>query len=261
MPKTGGRARYVLLLLAAGGVANACSSSSDGSVHGASGAAGTETSAAGSTSSANGGATAEMTAGATASANAGEAGEQNAGAAGQGDTDGAGGARNIFVDQVVLGQGGGPPRCLPRSLPHGQATSAGQVSCFIAEFKTGACDCTQPARSTLSAAYLPALEQKLMTSGACGGTSGISCDTFCGCEIQQTSGADLDACQNDLTPAATADGFCVIDLMHTDENGAPAPLGNPALVSQCPANEKRLLRFVNAGQPAPDATLFIGCWN
>src|SRR6185369_2551832 len=261
MPKTGGRVRYVVLLVAAGGIANACSSSSNGGVHGASGAAGTATSAGGADSSANAGAAGELSAGATASANAGAAGELTAGAAGQGDPGGAGGARNIFIDQVVLGQGGGPPRCLPRSLPERQPASAGQVSCLIAEFKAGSCDCTQAGRTALSAAYLPALEQKLMTSGVCGGTSGVSCDTFCGCEIQQTAGADLDACQNDLTPASTANGFCVIDLMHTDENGAPAPLGNPALVSQCPANDKRLLRFVNAGQPAPDSTLFIGCWN
>jgi hypothetical protein len=259
----------VLLLLAAGAIVNACSSSTDGSVHGSAGAAGTGASAAGATSSANAGAAGQASAGATASANAGAAGEVSAGAAdeltagaaGQGETGGAGGARNIFVDQVVLEQGGGPPRCLPRSLPEGRPASAGQVSCSIAEFKAGSCDCTQAGRTALSAVELPAFEQKLMTSGACGGTSGVRCDTFCGCEIQQTSGADLDACQNDLTPAATANGFCVIDLMHTDENGAPAPLGNPALVSQCPANEKRLLRFVNAGQPAPDATLFIGCWN
>src|SRR6185369_8798939 len=135
MPKTGGRVRYVVLLVAAGGIANACSSSSNGGVHGAAGAAGTATSAAGATSSANAGAADEPSAGA--------AGELAAGAAGQGDPGGAGGARNIFIDQVVLGQGGGPPRCLPRSLPERQPASAGQVSCLIAEFKAGSCDCTQ----------------------------------------------------------------------------------------------------------------------
>jgi hypothetical protein len=102
-------------------------------------------------------------------------------------------------------------------------------------------------------------------TGGCGGDSGASCDTFCGCEIEQTPGvatdhgSDLYACQNEVTAAASVDGFCVIDQGRTDESGAPAPLGNPAIVADCPANEKRLLRFVGAGWPATGAMAFIGC--
>ena len=281
---SGGRWGFVLGMASAS--VSACSSSSGGDSHGASGAAaagasaqqggtgGSSASGGSSGSRASGGS--DATGGTSASGGAGgqvivgqggtgagSGGAQSGGAQGGG----AGGAQNVFIDQIVTGQGGGPPLCFPRSVPTGLPGSAndGQASCFIAELKPGSCDCTQTARAPLPAPSLTAVETRLQQSGACGGASGVSCDTFCGCEIVQTPGvasdqsSDLYACQNEVTPAAGVNGFCMVDQMRTDASGAPAPLGNPAIVSECPSNQKRLLRFVGAGDPASGTSLFIGC--
>jgi hypothetical protein len=112
---------------------------------------------------------------------------------------------------------------------------------------------------------LTATTKQMQSTGSCGGSSSVSCDSLCGCEIIQTPGvasdqsSELYACQNELTVAASVNGFCVIDQMLTDASGAPAPLGNPAIVAQCPSNNKRLLRAVGAGTPASGATTFIAC--
>jgi len=180
----------------------------------------------------------------------------------------SGGAQNIWVAQIVVGQGGGPPRCFPRSLPLGLPGSAtdGQANCFIAEFEMGPCDCSQPARAALTSARLAAVKQALRFTGCGDGSGGDSgCDSYCGCEIVQTSGtasdpsSPLHACQNELMPPASVNGFCAIDQMRTDASGAASPLGNPAIVAECPASEKRLIRFVGAAIPARDSSVFLGC--
>ena len=105
----------------------------------------------------------------------------------------------------------------------------------------------------------------MLSSGACGGASGLGCDTVCACEIVQVPGTardqntDLYACQNELTPRASINGYCLIDLTRMDLNGAFVPLGNPELVADCPQNTKRWLRFLGAGFPSAGATSFIGC--
>jgi hypothetical protein len=88
-------------------------------------------------------------------------------------------------------------------------------------------------------------------SGLCGGSGPLSCDLGCVCEIQQTLGADLSACQDRETVPDTVFGFCYID--------ADIDLGNPELVADCPAVGRRWLRFVGADTPAPGASVFITC--
>ena len=232
-----------------------------GSTAGASAHAGTNS--AGSSGSSDGSAGKVVTAAGGSSG----AGAQNGDSGAAGTSSDSGGAQNIFIDQIVFSEGGGPPRCLPRALPVGSPGSAddGQVACVIAELKRDSCDCSQPARAPLAADVLTATRRQLQSTGSCGGDDGVSCDSFCGCAIVQTAGvasdhsSDLYACQNDLAMPAGVDGFCVIDQGRTDASGAPAPLGNANIVAECPANEKRLLRFVGAGQPASGATAFIGC--
>ena len=275
---SGGRWGFVLGTASA--LVSACGSSSGGVSPGASGAAGAAAGASAqqggsSGTGANGGTNAHggtsANGGSGASGGAGGVGQGGTGAGSggtpSGGTGGAGGVQNAYIDQIIIGQGGGPPRCFPRSIPTGLPGSAndGQATCFIAELKPGSCDCSQTARAPLPTQSLTASEKILQETGACGGTTGVSCDTFCGCEIVQTPGtasdqsSDLYACQNDVTPAASVNGFCVIDQMRTDANGAPSPLGNPAVVSECPSNQKRLLRFLGAGNPASGTSVFIGC--
>jgi len=204
--------------------------------------------------------------GAGAAGSGGDAGHSG-GVSDSGGVGDSGGAQNRFVDQIVLGQGGGPPKCLPRSLNAGLpgSDSDGRVPCTIAELKPGACDCSQPARAPLGASLLTAIRKQMRASGACDSATTVNCATFCGCEIVQTPGlasdpdSELYACQNEPSPGPSVAGFCEIDQMRTDASGASAPLGNPALVAQCPSNNRRLLRFVGAGEPASEASSFISC--
>jgi len=50
-----------------------------------------------------------------------------------------------------------------------------------------------------------------------------------------------------------ANGWCYVDA-----TTSPAT-GNPDIVKDCPATEKRIVRFVGNGGPAGGSTLFITC--
>jgi len=275
MPKANaGRVGWALVLTSA--LLGACASSSNGEPHGAAGAAG----AANSSGSAgvSGGAAGQGGEAPQSGGHAGHAGHAagatggngaSAGVATGGDAGGSGdlGPGSIFVDQIVVAQGGGAPRCLPRELPSGLPGTSedGRVRCLVAEFKAESCDCSQAGHAPIREQAVATMTTALQSTGVCGGNTGPSCDSFCGCEIVQApgiasdSGSELYACQNELTTAEGVDGFCLIDQARVDANGAPAPLGNAALVAECPKNWKSLLRFVGAGYPASSAMLFIGC--
>lgn len=140
--------------------------------------------------------------------------------------------------------------CLPRTP---NALDEGHVKCVVVEAKVtgGACGCdSSQARLPLSADHL-SLASHLREQS--------SVDWDCFCEIPQLEGDGLVACQNDvsgapLTPSGEpVDGFCYIDAT-TDPQ-----IGNPAIVSRCPANEKRLVRLVGAGAPSPGGTVYVIC--
>ena len=144
--------------------------------------------------------------------------------------------------------------CLPRALLHvkdanGSDTAA--ISCGVLEVRAaGSCDCSQAGRSAVDPRVLPATYQQLSSASECGATAQPACDAtgFCACEINQETGADLQACVSDSTPSAA--GFCYID--------------DPAstFVAACPSDERRIFRFVSAPSnelPAPDALTFIVC--
>jgi hypothetical protein len=61
-------------------------------------------------------------------------------------------------------------------------------------------------------------------------------------------------CQNNEATAETTDGWCYVDVTNADN-----PIGNPALVNQCPTTAQRKLRFVGDGMQAPGSTLFVAC--
>jgi hypothetical protein len=154
-------------------------------------------------------------------------------------------------------------KCLPRELA---PDANGQVQCLIIEARAtgGACECDPAkARGPIQPAHEAAVKAAKADKQA-----NTAWDCFC--EIAQT-GADpdlsskeeLDACQQDASPAPVikggpqdgqpANGWCYVDAVSTP------PTGNPAIVKDCPANEKRLVRFVGAGNALPNATLFITC--
>jgi len=155
---------------------------------------------------------------------------------------------------------------LPRELPFGATGSPneGRVACTIAELHFDACDCEQPGRAALSADLLVAFSSYAEQSQSCGGASGLDCAAACGCELIQLPGtaadasSELYACQNDVTPPEDLAGFCVIDQEHRGASG-PAPIGNPEIVANCPANTHRRIRFVGQDLLSTDAAVFITC--
>jgi hypothetical protein len=82
----------------------------------------------------------------------------------------------------------------------------------------------------------------------------------CFCAIDQVTGADKDACQNDVSPSPVSsetgeaeNGWCYVDATTTPSTG------NPAIVSGCAPTERHLVRFVGDSGEQPGSTLFIQC--
>jgi len=134
----------------------------------------------------------------------------------------------------------------------------GQVACLVIEATTvdagqaNACNaCELAGRDAVSDVHKPAEDQIRDENPSYN----------CFCEIPQLAGAQpgqpLWTCQNDAAKAPVlpnggpVDGFCYVD--------ANSGVGNPEIVSNCPASEQRLVRFVGAGAPEAGTTVFITC--
>jgi len=121
--------------------------------------------------------------------------------------------------------------------------SENQAACLILEARdTGSAGCTftGAARANVDPSHSSAVTQARLQD------SSVASDCFC--EITPTTGAALTSCQND-TVTSNADGWCYVDATH----------GNSSLVAGCPPSEQREIRFVGAGQQAPNSVLFISC--
>jgi hypothetical protein len=146
-----------------------------------------------------------------------------------------------------LGEGFMKP-CFPRPL----VATNGEVACRVVEASPAtACTCDAPGRSAPSSTLETNVEAELTLRGQCGGSSGVSCSDYCLCEIEQLSGSDLDACQNQEAAPDDIYGFCYVD----PDQG----FGNPSLVSACPATQRQLVRFVGSDVPRQGASAFIVC--
>jgi len=142
------------------------------------------------------------------------------------------------------------PACLPRSL---DPNADGQVACLVVEASHDeACRCDGAARRPIASSH-PAVQ--LAKEDPVYTDAGWSCF----CEIVQTSGEALQACQNQADDQVTdsagnpVDGWCYVDATTLP------PTGNPELVDSCPPTQERRVRFVGEGEGAPGATLFITC--
>ncbi len=129
------------------------------------------------------------------------------------------------------------PPCFQYAL---DPAADGRVSCIVIE-ATQASSCACDAASGRET-----LDEEVIDGVQAAGATG-SC--FCG--ITQLSGDELASCQNDVTPAAGADGWCYVD----PEQGA----GNAALTDSCPDGEERRIRFTGAGEPAMGSQTYILC--
>jgi hypothetical protein len=175
-------------------------------------------------------------------------------------------AVRAIIDRLTPVVDGG---CLPRALKPG---SDGRVSCSILEVRhTGmnlsaaACDAfcaQQPGRIAVPPADA-ALRAAVMSNPL---TAQLGAD--CVCELEQLGGApspgcaaissELASCQCDTSLAPQLGGKAVDGWCYVDADTSP-PTGNPQIVASCPAMDKRILRFVGAGQPAPGSLAFIAC--
>ena len=149
-------------------------------------------------------------------------------------------------------------QCLPRKLEpdtNPGSDTFGQVDCSVVEAvidTDGDCACDgAKGRSLIESPDLrEAVREELEGHGKCGGDSNVRCSSYCLCEVRQLAGAELTSCQ-----AGSKDpniyGYCYVD--------ADQEIGNPELVAQCPATQKRLLRWVGEGLPANGSSMMMAC--
>ncbi|HTQ06997.1 MAG TPA: hypothetical protein VMI54_24230, partial [Polyangiaceae bacterium] len=118
----------------------------------------------------------------------------------------------------------------------------------------GACTCdTTQGRAPLGpndSKLAAAVDEELRANNQCGASGVVSCDDLCLCKLEPLAGSALTACQNGTESGADY-GYCYID--------PGAGIGNPALVSDCPASTRRSLRFVGDGLPANGSITFMAC--
>jgi hypothetical protein len=142
-------------------------------------------------------------------------------------------------------------RCLVLGSAPAVAADGSLPSCTVVEAKVAneGCSCTGSRRS-LDAAVHDAVAAHLFASGLLG--------PRCFCEIPQASGTGLAACQYDLEPAPMVAGEPAAGWCYLDASGWPT-VGNPALVSHCPAGVKRTIRFLGDAAPDPGASVLLAC--
>ncbi len=128
----------------------------------------------------------------------------------------------------------------------------GSVPCTVTELtRTDAydahgnplCPPCQGARTTPGAAYIARLRSE---------PTYIEDGLACACELRQLEGDALRSCIRDDVVDPNLVGWCYVD--------ARSPDANQRLLRGCPVDEKRLVRFVGRGVPAPDSLTLISCW-
>ncbi len=166
-------------------------------------------------------------------------------------------AVGAIIDRLKQELGG---QCLPRKLP----VVKGQVPCLVIEASvtdTPGCD------ESIGRREIAAENQKAVEAAKEDDFNDPERPWNNFCEIVQfacplddagncvegDTSSELYQCQNNDTVPNDINGWCYIDAT------PPSPVGNAELVADCPADEKRLVRFVNKGQPQPGATVFVTC--
>lgn len=161
-------------------------------------------------------------------------------------------AIGAIIDRLKTALGG---QCLPRTLV---PDNEGNVPCLILEGRNTqgqGCTCDPAkARAEIPDGSDKAKAKKVALEDPIAKKAGLDCF----CEITQTAGAERDACQNDLAEPPLVSGAPVNGWCYVDATTTPAT-GNVEIVAKCPENERRIIRFVGAGEAQTGATLFITC--
>jgi hypothetical protein len=138
-------------------------------------------------------------------------------------------------------------RCLPRRLEADPDT--GTFPCSIVEARPAGNTCDESRnRLPTDRDVADAVRNHMQQMGLCGGSGRPPCGAFTLCTLPEAG----PSCHS--TGEQPAPGWCYIDPSQNPDD-------DPRLVEKCPADEKRILRFVdpNNRTPEPDASIFIAC--
>jgi hypothetical protein len=153
-------------------------------------------------------------------------------------------AMDAIVDRMSEGL---VARCLPRSIVVDPATE--KLPCEVVEARPAGAACDQArGRVASDAATVDVVRARLSQNGTCGGPSLPACEALTLCTVLE---AGKECHGVGAQPKA---GWCYIDPSTNPDDDA-------SLVEQCPANQKRFIRFVDPENrpPEPDAALLIVC--
>ncbi len=143
-------------------------------------------------------------------------------------------------------------QCLPRQL---EPAADGSVSCIVIEARVaagGACSCDPATGRADIPATLDGDANPMMNAVKMAELSEFNPGWDCFCEVEQLQGDARAACQTDAKPE-DVHGWCYVDATTVPQ------IGNPDLVKDCAADERRMLRFAGDADPISGATAFITC--
>ena len=157
-------------------------------------------------------------------------------------------------------------KCLPRELT---LNPDGTVPCEVVEASPSVAedgvplDCNLDGRDPVEPLVAEAVRKQLEAAGRCGGGSDTSCDDYQMCKIVELTDAARTECLTTPGEASAFDnaGFCYVDPALQNDAGdfiAGGAAANP-IVANCPASERRLLRFVGERTPTPNSITFVAC--
>jgi hypothetical protein len=110
-------------------------------------------------------------------------------------------------------------------------------------------------------ALVEPVRARLSQLGQCGGDTGRGCEDFCMCEILPADGGARNTCLTNpgAVNAGNEYGYCYIDPLVPDPLNPGQTLGTDAMVSACPASQKRKLQFIGQNTPKKGSIAFIAC--
>jgi hypothetical protein len=157
-------------------------------------------------------------------------------------------------------------KCLPRELT---LDENGNVPCEVIEASPSVedggvpLDCSALGRTVTPGLVDKAVREQLEAAGRCGGSSDISCAAYQMCKITELAGTERNDCLRSTADPSTfnSPGFCYVDPALKNDAG-DFIAGGPeaaAIVKNCPASERRLLRFVGERTPVPNSITLVAC--
>lgn len=180
-------------------------------------------------------------------------------------------AVQAIVDRLKEKLGG---KCLPREL---STEDDGSVPCAVIEALAGNLDCGADGRIPVDdQSVKDAVLKQLKAGGNCDGNTDIPCSAYQMCQIDEIIAGEEgrhECLYSEPYPQSMPAGFCYVDpakeVVSSDgevsypsggpENGQdPETYKNP-LVANCPATQRRLLRFVGKDTPVANSLTLVAC--